>query len=299
MPSSASTIGTGTFICPVGNHKFEATVYGSRFIYGQRPDGRPLETSRGYVSPPECPRNHLVLYRDFSSEELTKLGIVIKTAEYRDMVKTETPFYRAAWLEQAINPASADYVWLLLQATWYVNNDAERKERYRALFLSVAEDMPVSTDNIGSLMLRLRVINTYRETGQFDRAARELGKLPVEDLSHGLPDNAEDAYRLSDADLSRWQFVTSANQMKTLILRQDGAVDPIDIIPEWMIEEECYFRQPKSAFESAFCSTPELLQKLADGKDYYEAQRPYYDYDGPILPTPPPPTRKPAISRPR
>lgn len=298
-PSRATILTWETFTCPIGKQKFESTAYGSRFVYGVRPDGRPLETSRGYVPPPECPKNHLIMYRDFSTEELTRLAVAIQTPEYKGMLSDESPFYRMAWLEQAINPGSSEYVWLLLQATWYVDNDPEKKERYRALFLSVAEYKPFSPDNIDSLMLRLRVINAYRETGQFDRAANALRLLPIEELSMGLPDNSDNAYQLSEAEYARWNFVTSANQLQELVLRQDRSVNPIDIIPEWMVDEECYFRHPKTAFETIFCEKPEIAQKFKDERSYFEQIRPFYDYDGPILPPPAPPKPKPRISRPR
>ncbi len=297
-PAHATKLMSKTFVCPIGGQKFTADVYGSYFGYGGRPDGRPIGTMRGYVPPPECPGNHLILYRDFSPAEIAALKPLIASPAYRGLLETDTVFYRIAWLEHALNPHAPDYVWDLLRATWYVDRDPEKKARYRAHFLAVAEGMPASPADMRSMMLRLRVLNVYRETGQFDRALKGLHALPIDDLAQGLPDTTsddnDDVYKLSAADQARWSFVHAARVLERLIQRQDISPDPIDVLPNWRQWEECYFRQPKTAFETAFCATPDMRAQVDDQKDYFEAERATWDYDGPILAPPPPPKRKPA-----
>ncbi|WAC46879.1 hypothetical protein OVA03_09125 [Asticcacaulis sp. SL142] len=290
IQAEATTLVGKDFTCPIGGAKFEATVYGSWFGYGARPDGRPLGTSRGYVPIPECPDNHLLLYREFSAEDLKSLAKLIASDEYRHMTNTESPFYRAAWLEYQLNPSPVIYAQDLLRATWYVDNDPDKKTRYRDLFLKVAEPLPVSGEDTQSLILRLRVLNVYRETGQFERAHAGLKALPVKTMAKGLPRNEKDTERLDEASLDRWFFVKTARQLETLILRKDAAVNPIEVLPDWMAEEECYFRTPKSVFETAFCSTPKMRKILKEDKEYFEAVRQFYDYDGPIQSPPPPPS---------
>lgn len=294
--ANATKLMSETFTCPIGGQKFKATVYGSYFGYGGRPDGRPLGTMRGYVPPPECPGNHLILYRDFSPAEIARLKPLIASAQYRGLLETDTVFYRIAWLEHALDPQSPAYVWYLLRATWYVDQDPEKKTRYRAHFLAVAEAVPAQPSDIKSLTLRLRVLNVYRETGQFDRALKGLQALPVDDLARGLPDpdneDNEDLYKLSDADQARWGFVHDARVLERLIRRQDISSNPIDVLPNWMQWEECYFRQPKTAFETAFCSTPEMRARVDEEKDGFEEERATWNYDGPILAPPPPPMKR-------
>lgn len=184
-PANATTLRSADFVCPVGGETFQATVYGSWFGYGGRPDGRALGTLRGYVPPPECPGNRLVMYRDFSASELERFPTIITSDEYKRLAAEETEFYRVAWLERALDPQSSEYVWHLLRATWYVDRDPEKKTRYRQRFLAVAEAMPIVHSDMRSLFLRLRVVNVYRETGQFDRALRELKALPVAEVGRG------------------------------------------------------------------------------------------------------------------
>jgi hypothetical protein len=290
-PCDATIIISQSYTCPGGGQKFKAATYGSWFGYDGRPDGRPLGTMRGYVDIPECPKNKLLLYRAFSPEERKVLAEIIKSRDYLTLVQTENRFYRAAWLEKAINPHSAEYVWYLLRATWYVDKDPERKTRYRNQFLAIAEGIPANPTDMRSMRLRLRVLNVYRETGQFDRALQGVESLPVDDMAKGLPEDAAEADRLNESDQARWDFVHEARLLQKLIQRQDASVNPIDVLPEWMAEEECYFRQPKSDFEAAFCSNPEMQARLKEDKEMFEEERAFYDYDGPIQAPPPPPAK--------
>ncbi len=285
----ATIIRAQDFTCPVGGEKFRAAAYLTFFSYGGRPDGRSLGTMRGYVAPPECPGNRLIMYRDFSAAELERLPAILASDEYRRLVAQETEFYRIAWLEHTLAPQSADYVWHLLRATWYVDRDPVKKARYRERFLAVAEPMPAKAADVQSMFLRLRVLNVYRETGQFDRALKELKALPIAEVAQGLPSEEDEAARLSDADQERWGFVQEVRQMERLVLRKETSVNPIDVLPDWMAEEECYFREPKTVFETEFCSTPKMKARLQEEKAFFESQREYYAYDGPIMAPPPPP----------
>lgn len=295
--ASASTIIDKDFVCPVGGQKFSAAMYAPLFLYGERPDGRSFGTGHGYVDAPECPKTHLVLYRDFSKTEIPLLAEAIKRPEYLAMIKTETRFYRAAWLENTIRPASPDYAWYLLMATWYVDRDASRKLRYQEQFLSVAELVPVDPSDFPTVMLRLRVLNVYRERKQFDRVIRALDALPIEALAAGLPAAGGDKVGIGDKDWERWNIVSTAQHLRVLALREDASVNPIDIVPEWMADEICYFRQPKSAFETKFCATPEVQARLAQ-EGFSEQDRWEYEYDGPIAGPPPPPSPPPKSGKP-
>jgi hypothetical protein len=289
VPSYATTLQSANFVCPVGGETFRATVYGSWFGYGGRPDGRALGTMRGYVPPPECPGNRLIMYRTFSAAELERLPAILSSEEYKRLVAEETEFYRVAWLEHTLDPQSSEYVWHLLRATWHVDSDPAKKARYRERFLAVAEPLPAAATDLRSMFLQLRVLNVYREMGQFDRALKGLKALPVADVGRGLPWEEDEAMRLSEADQARWSFVREVRRIEGLILRKDAAINPIDILPDWMAEEECYFRQPKTAFETEFCSTPTIKKRLEEEKEFFESERQYYAYDGPIMAPPPPP----------
>ncbi|MFN3228324.1 MAG: hypothetical protein ACK41P_00550 [Asticcacaulis sp.] len=286
---NATTLTISRYTCPIGKQKFYATSFSSFTSDTTGPDGRPINSMGGHIPYPECPGNRLIIYRDFSLEELKALKVIIRSPEYKLLVKTESSLYRVAWLEKSLNPKSSDYVWHLLRATWYVEGNAEWKARYRQAFLSVAEGISANPSDINSMTLRLRVLNAWREMGQFDRVLNELSAISIDDFANGLPENEEDADRLSQPDQARWLFVRDARRLKKLAIRRDTSVIPIDDLPQWASDEACLVREPKNEFETFFCAQPEVMARTAEDRAYYATNpeelanlRWESTYDGPI-----------------
>src|SRR5262245_54423951 len=105
LPFAPAIAGTPTPVqktCPVGGKPFIYTTTSSLSTWGQRPDGKPYTSWIAPMPMAVCPDNGLVIYKEFSDEEITLLQTLIRTSEYQSL-RSETPRYRAAWLLQRLD----------------------------------------------------------------------------------------------------------------------------------------------------------------------------------------------------
>jgi len=133
-PATATTTYEETISCPIGGEQFKVTSISSYTTFGQRPDGMPYGTLIFPVPLHECPGNRLLLYRDFTPDELKQLEPLIASQAWRDLVALERTYYRASWLERRLRPDRDDWIWLLLRATWQADGDPTLKARYQTEF---------------------------------------------------------------------------------------------------------------------------------------------------------------------
>jgi hypothetical protein len=68
-PLNASTYAEETVKCPVGGEKFKYMVLMSITQWGALPDGMPIGSGYFPTQPPQCPKNGLVMYRDFKPQK--------------------------------------------------------------------------------------------------------------------------------------------------------------------------------------------------------------------------------------
>eukprot|EP01041_Mallomonas_annulata_P020906 gene20906-40825_t len=101
-------------VCPVGGERFTHQTTASYTTFGQRPDGKPYGSWVFPVTPPQCPKNGLVMYRAFAKAELARLPVLLADPVFVELRQTQTPYYRAAWLEHQLQPRSPATAWLLL-----------------------------------------------------------------------------------------------------------------------------------------------------------------------------------------
>jgi hypothetical protein len=83
-----STLHASTYVeekvkCPVGGEKFKYMGLASISEWGALPDGMPLGSGRFPTLPPQCPSNGLVMYRDFTPQEVSKLAVFVAGPEFR------------------------------------------------------------------------------------------------------------------------------------------------------------------------------------------------------------------------
>lgn len=116
-------------------------------------------SSRGPIIVPSplaiCPSNHLVLYQDFTEDELAQLADYINTPEYQHAAETETSYYLKYLLQQELGATRekstvdlVDTAGTLIEATWEAQNfvsqafidgaAAEEQQQYQKRFARYA-----------------------------------------------------------------------------------------------------------------------------------------------------------------
>lgn len=88
----ASTYAEEKLKCPVGGEKFKYMGLASISTWGALPDGMPLGSGKFPTLPPQCPSNGLVMYRDFTPQEVSKLTVFVASPEFKALRSSgETP----------------------------------------------------------------------------------------------------------------------------------------------------------------------------------------------------------------
>src|SRR5688572_27842117 len=142
IPASAGTPVTKDMICPIGGAAFQFTTTGSYTSFGTRPDGKPYGSWTFPLALPECPDNGLVLYKEYTPEEVAKLEPLVASDAYQALRKEDTPYYRAYWLMKAMDLGPERYLWALLQAGWEAEARPDLRKRYLAELAEASAAVP-------------------------------------------------------------------------------------------------------------------------------------------------------------
>ena len=171
FPAGAHTTYTVEETCPYDGTKFFVTLQRSGTSFGATLDLQPF----GAITTPWpmaiCPTNGFVFFKSkFTKEELDKLRPFVLSNEYQAL-RTESPYFRAAWLLERLGASHWDITWALIQATWeqheYANKVVER----------LPQDIAESTDEIEENDRRLLYGEFLRQLGQFDKAEQVFVKV--------------------------------------------------------------------------------------------------------------------------
>src|SRR5215213_996323 len=114
LPPASASAGspvTDRMTCPIGGGSFDFTTTASYSTSGERPDGKPYGSSNFPLAIPECPDNGLVLYKDYTPEEVAKLEPLVASEAYQALRKDDTPYYRAYWLMKQMGLGPERYLW--------------------------------------------------------------------------------------------------------------------------------------------------------------------------------------------
>lgn len=225
--------------CPVGGETFTFTTTGSYSIFGQRPDGKPFGSWVFPLALPECPSNGLVVYREFTPEEIPALTALVLSPEYQAL-KDETPYFRAAWLAARMDAADPERaVFLLLSATWEADGLPVLKPRYQREFVAAASAMAFDPSNLDSLFLRYRLANAHRELGEFAAAEAVLDRLPLAALDVSVPTGDDVPYEtVRDARSRRFLF-EAIPLMRKVIAAGDTSPDPLEMMRDNQAAARC------------------------------------------------------------
>ncbi|HEX8225374.1 MAG TPA: hypothetical protein VF605_16290 [Allosphingosinicella sp.] len=245
-PAPAGKAVTEQMTCPIGGGSFSFTTTASYSTYGERPDGKPYGSWTFPLALPECPANGLVLYKQYTPEEVAKLEPLVASEAYQALRKQDTAYYRAYWLMKAMGLGPERYLWALLQAGWEAQDKPELRKRYLAELAEASAAVPARPADINWIGMEGRAINALRELGRFDEAAARLAKVPLAGLN-STGTTAEAKSRRG------WQsFFTS---IKPAIERKDSSIEPLDMLPRTVAFGRCIDQADKiGEADKAFCA---------------------------------------------
>ncbi|RXR29160.1 hypothetical protein [Sphingobium fluviale] len=271
--------------CPIGGEKFEFMGLMSISTWGALPDGMPIGSGYFPTDLPQCPRNGLVMYRDFNADELKKLKVVIESREYRKLRDKGSPkHYLAFQLAKALGDEDAP--WLLLSATWQAKNENPKDARvnaYNEEFASLVQALPISATSFNSIALRARAANALREIGHFSEADNLRRSIVI------APDAGSGE---SDADENRKGWAEFLVLLAGPIARQDRSRSPIDMMSERSAAFRCLSEElattgmqgssePLSPFERDYCASPKLTDAIAEvRRNIRQSSEDVKEYDG-------------------
>lgn len=225
--------------CAVGGESFTHIGTMSYSTWGSRPDGKPYGSWRFPIELPVCPGNGLVMYREFTKDEIARLKPLIESPEYRAMVPRDTPYFRAAWLERALKPDSDRIQWMVLSASWEADGDPALKKTYQRAFADLAVAAKPAPQNLQWLFMQMRAANARRELGEFDAALALVRAIPRDGLAVDDPAPAENNYQaVRDAESRLW-LRDYLPRLEVAIIRHDASSEPLDLLPFEIAARRC------------------------------------------------------------
>jgi hypothetical protein len=243
----AGTPVTQSMRCPIGGGRFEFNTASSYSTWGTRPDGKPYGDWTFPLAIPECPGNGLVMYEEFSREQLRLLRPLIASPEYETLRQSETPHYRAQWLMRKLGAPASKVLWTLLKASWEADGNASQRARYLREYVELAkiDPKPTGADDLDWIVSQARAVNALRELAQFADAAAMLKTIPVQAL---------------DAP-NRRSWLGYVERLKAAIGRREASAEPLDMIPARVAADRCLATTDTSRPEVAAVCNSEAVQR--------------------------------------
>jgi hypothetical protein len=256
--------------CPIGGERFEALVTSDYVSSGARPDGRENTFWFAPLPLPECPSNHLVIFREFTPEQIAALRPLIASADYRRLVADDSTYYRAQWLATRIGLPEQDALWMLLRATWQVKPargaigqpmlSPAKAVQYQREFVARVRALPANARDPSYVILFERAANAERELGHFANAAAMLRRVHSW-LAHSDPAQWEE----EDSEPADWLHDVAA--LRRVVARRDRSAEPLDMADEFDAPWLCIEPDlPATEFNRAFCARPELQETIAENR---------------------------------
>lgn len=249
----ASTPMNQTMTCPIGGASFTFATTGSYTTFGTRPDGKPFGNWT-FPSPlPECPDNGLVLYKEYTPEEVAKLEPIIASEAYQALRKADTSYYRAYWLMKEMGLGPEDYLWALLQASWQADDKPELKARYQTELVDGSAAVTPKPDDLNWIGMEARSANALRELGRYDEAIARIDNIPTASLDVQVPAGQAGDAAVREAK-SRRAWLAYLKELRTVIERKDNGSEPFDLIPRNVALQRCIGDETKlGTNDRGFC----------------------------------------------
>lgn len=253
-PAAAGMPVTEKMKCPIGGAEFDYVTTASYSTFGERPDGKPYGSWTFPMALPECPDNGLVLYKDYTAEEVAKLEPLIAGDAYRALKPEHTQYYRAYWLMREMGVEPQRYLWALLQAGWEADGKPELRARYLGELAEVSATLEARPTDLNWIGMAGRAINALRELGRFDEAMARLDKLPLQRLAAAAPATAGADTPEAREARAKGGWRTYFQSLRKVIARKDASSEPFDMLPRTMALANCIDKADGlGEHERAFC----------------------------------------------
>lgn len=233
--------------CALGGERFTHQTTAAYTTFGQRPDGKPYGSWRFPLALPECPKSGLVMYRAFTKDERARLPALLADPVFVDLRRGQTPYYRAAWLEHALQPRSSVTAWLLLNASWEADDESLRKARYQDEFIDAVAVLGPDAAPRERFALQVRAANALRELGRFDAAGAALKAVPRDPL---------------DTDASSPAWTAFLDGLDRAITRSDRTSEPLDMIPAPIAAGYCLGDASVQPRLDPYCRDPKMAEPI-------------------------------------
>jgi hypothetical protein len=202
---------------------------------------------------PECPKNGLVLYKEYEPQEVAKLETLVASDEYQALRKQDVPFYRAYWLMGQMGVAVEPRLIALQRAIWAADAQPELRARYLAEFAAETAKLPRKVEDVNWIGMEGRAINALRELGRFDDAEARLAKVPLSALAVAQPKEGDRSAAANKARARRnWHSYLQG--LKAVIARRDAAVEPFDMLPKREWTSRCIDGKNLSEAQQTYCT---------------------------------------------
>ena len=243
-----------TMTCPIGGGSFTFTPGEPGAVIGTRPDGKPYGASAFPFPLPECPGNGLVLYKQYTPEEVAKLEPIVASDAYQALRTSDTSYYRAYRLMKDMGLGPEDYLWVLLQASWQADGKPELKTRYLTELVEGSAAAEPRPDDLNWIGMEARSANALRELGRFDEALARLDRIPTGPLDVRVPLGQATDPAVREAK-SRRAWLDYMKELRAVIALKDRSPEPFDLIPRAVALDRCLKVESAklSAGDGAFC----------------------------------------------
>lgn len=252
-PALAQGSAKQTMTCPIGGGSFDYVVPVGAPPLGERPDGKPYGTPAPNPLP-ECPANGLVLYKDYTPDEVAKLEPLVGSDDYQALRRADTQYYRAYWLMKRMDVPLQIQLLALLQAGWEADGKPALRARYLAEFAEASGKAEKRSNDLRWVGMEARAVNALRELGRFDEARARLAEIPLKPLDVTVPDGPPTDKKVGEARVRRAWF-TFLSALGPAIERKDASVEPFDLLPRSIALGRCLDAKARTLQEAqkAFC----------------------------------------------
>ncbi|GAB3511711.1 hypothetical protein [Pseudoxanthomonas daejeonensis] len=213
-PARALTIMEMDYQCPVGGERFRQETAGSGTAFGHYLDGQAYGPIMSPWPLAKCPGNGFVMYRDdFSPAELEVLTAFVQGQAYQQLRQTETTYWLAASLQEALGVSLVDRAGTLMRATWQASpaQYPHYVEAAAAAFAAACPDDAAHTQRDEQWLYCQLIRGEWeRRTSRFDAARARFEHLQP------LPPQL-----VGDAD-ARAQYASEVAQQLALVEQGDA-----------------------------------------------------------------------------
>ncbi len=253
-PTARAAPAARAMTCPIGGASFTYTRPAPQSVPGTRPDGKPYGASAPPPLP-ECPDNGLVLYKEYTPEEVAKLEPLIASPAYQALRASETQYYRAYWLMKEMGVGPEDSLWVLLQASWQADGKPDQRARYLGELIEASAKVAPNPGDLNWVGMEAHAINALRELGRFDEARSRIDMVALQPLDVRIPTGAASDPAVQDARKRR-TWLAFLKNLKTVIERKDSSLEPFDLIPRAVALDKCIDEEASlTGFSKTFCES--------------------------------------------